>query len=141
MVIRMKKAMCLLLTLLFSLSLVPEAFAANINGVITPFYDYTNTTKTDLYISPNGLATATGSVTGYQGKTTKINMYLYLQRYDGINWVDTDNWSKSDENYRLTLTSTSYVSKGYTYRIKAYYYVYSGTDYESIIRYSNNISY
>lgn len=48
----MKKAMCLLLTLLFSLSLVPEAFAANINGVITPFYDYTNTTKTDLYISP-----------------------------------------------------------------------------------------
>lgn len=137
----MKKAMCLLLTLLFSLSLVPEAFAANINGVITPFYDYTNTTKTDLYISPNGLATATGSVTGYQGKTTKINMYLYLQRYDGINWVDTDNWSKSDENYRLTLTSTSYVSKGYTYRIKAYYYVYSGTDYESIIRYSNNISY
>jgi len=68
-------------------------------------------------------------------------MYLYLQRYDGSNWVDIDSWSKSDENYRLTLTGTSYVSKGYTYRAKAYYYVYSGSDYENIIRYSNNVIY
>jgi hypothetical protein len=139
-VIRMKKAMCLLLLiLLFSFSLVPEAFAVNLSGVITPYYSYTNTTKTDLYISSSGLATATGNVVGYQDKTTKVNMYLYLQRYDGSNWVNIENWSKSDENYRLTLTGTSYVSKGYTYRVKAYYYVYSGTDYESIIRYSNNV--
>ena len=138
----MKKAMCLLLLiLLFSLSLAPQAFAANLNGVIIPYYDYTNTTKTDLYISSNGLATATGSVTRYQDKTTKINIYLYLQRYDGSNWVNIDNWSKSDNNYRLTITDSSYVSKGYTYRVKAYYYVYSGTDYESIIRYSNIVIY
>lgn len=56
-VIRMKKAMCLLLLiLLFSFSLVPEAFAVNLSGVITPYYSYTNTTKTDLYISSSGLA-------------------------------------------------------------------------------------
>ena len=138
----MKKAICfLLLILLFSFSLVPEAFAVNLNGVIIPYYDYTNTTKTDLYISSSGLATATGNLIGYQDRTTNVNMYLYLQRYDGRNWVDIVSWSKSVEDYKLTLTGTSYVSKGYTYRVKAYYYVYSGSDYESIIRYSNNVSY
>ena len=141
-VINMKKVIfiSLFLMFLFIFTLGTDVFAADLN-VITPYYNYTNLTQTDLYISSDGLATATGNITGYQNLTTKVSVYLYLQKYDGSDWLNVENWSKTEENYRLTLKGTKYVNKGYTYRVKAYYYAYSGTDYENIIRYSNNVIY
>jgi hypothetical protein len=97
---------------------------------ITPYMLYTNSTTTGFNISASGSVTGYASVVGYKGITTKIVIYLYLEKFTGGTWTIDNSWSSSTFSYRTTLNISDTVTHGYTYRLRGFYYVYSGTAYE-----------
>lgn len=111
------------------------------NSVPTPDWAYVYQTKTQLSISASGIAEATGILTGYAGTTTEVWIFLYLERYSNGSWTSVNSWYQSFATYRGTLVTNSSVSNGYTYRVKASYYAYSGSEYEHIVQYSSPIYY
>lgn len=105
-------------------------------------WSYTNYTDQGLSINSSGKATMFASVKGYSGTTTKIIMYMYLQQYKNGGW--TNLTSTQDTIYSSSGSKQHYYStcaKGYTYRLRCSYYVYSGNNYEHIIQCSPNYSY
>jgi len=100
---------------------------------ITPFMLYTNSTTTGFSISASGSAEGYASVIGYKGTTTKIIIYLYLEKYAGGTWVIDGSWSSVTYSYRASLNVSDTVTHGYTYRLRGFYYVYSGSAYERTI--------
>lgn len=121
-----------------------EAYEAQerING--TPKrerWSYTSSTSQGLSVKDKE-ATASVSVTGYKDKADKIVIYLYIQQLNDGSWktlssgrYEFDNWHASKEK------TYSPCPHGYTYRLKASYYVYSGDDYEYISATSANFVY
>lgn len=87
-------------------------------------WSYTNSTVESLSISSTGTATMTSKVTGYSGVTTKIDIYFYLQKYDG-SWKNVKTYKDTVENYYALKEHTySGLDKGYDYRLRCTYYVY-----------------
>lgn len=121
-----------------------EAYEAQekING--TPKkerWSYTSSTAQGMSIDKKE-ATAAVSVTGYKDKVDKIVIYMYIQQLNDGSWktlsssrYEVDNWHAEKEK------TYSPCPHGYTYRLKASYYVYSGDDYEYISATSANYVY
>ena len=104
-------------------------------------WSYTSTTTQAISIK-NGTATVTASVEGYQGIATKVVMYMYLQQSKNGGWTNLTSYTHTFNNYYGAAEHYySTCPKGYTYRLRCSYYVYSGSQYEHIIAYSNNYSY
>ncbi len=141
-----KKMLAIVLTLVLVLCTIPLSAHAE---ELDPESDemilmsaYTNTTKTTLSISTSGTATCTGSLTGYSGTTTKVEIFLYLQQYKNGAWSNvTGSWYSLFNTYKGTLQKTYGVAKGYQYRVKASYYAYSGSQFENIVKYSGTVTY
>lgn len=140
----------LVLTLVSIISISCNSFARNIednNDFMEDEYhvegtpnltrwSYTSSTSEDLYIS-NGTATMTSSVVGYSGITTKIEIYFYLQQYDGA-WKNIKTYKDTvNGSYALKEHSYSGLSKGYKYRLRCTYYVYSGKSYDYFMEYTS----
>ena len=114
---------------------IPESLAESaINP--SPMFVYINRISTSMSIQTNGLATATGSLTGYQGITDEVWIYLYLEAYFNGSWVICDSWSQTFYSYRGVLQGSSYISHGTNYRVRGSYYAWDGGDYEHAIGYS-----
>jgi len=109
--------------------------------VMTPKFAYTNSTTTTMTISSSGKATVVGSITGYQGLTTSVDIFLYLQQYKNGSWVTVGSWYKTFNSYQGTLSGTMNVTKGYDYRLKASYYANKGSAWENIVSYSKTVRY
>ena len=125
----------------FSVSANGGEFRENGN---TSKLSYIYSTNTQLGISSSGTATCYGSITGYQGTTTKVEIYLYLQQYKNGAWstVSGGSWYTSSPSYKCTLQKTkSGLATGYQYRTKAAYYAWSGSNSESITAYSKTVTY
>lgn len=104
-------------------------------------WSYTNCTTQGMSIK-NGTATVTASVTGYQGVATKVVMYMYLQQSKNGGWTNLTSYTHTFNTYYGDAEHYySTCPKGYTYRLRCSYYVYSGSQYEHIIAYSSNYSY
>lgn len=104
---------------------------------------YTNSFKTLISIS-GGQATCVGSLTGYQGTTTKVEITLTLQRKlaSSSTWSDYYNHPKQTFNtYCGTASFSKAVVSGYQYRTKAVYTAYAGTKYETFTEYSGAMAY
>jgi len=107
-------------------------------------WSYTSATDTRLSISSSGTAICTGKITGYQGTTTKVEIYLYLQQYKNGAWstVSGGSWYQLFNSYKGTLQKTkSGLAKGYQYRVKASYYAWSGSNSENVVAYSKTVTY
>ena len=103
---------------------------------------YIYNTTTTLTISSTGTATSTGKATGYQGTTTQVTIYVYLQQYKNGSWQTVADWSDNYYSYRGTLTQTYNVTSGYKYRVKAVYYGYgNGGGNDQITTYSSEVNY
>lgn len=99
-------------------------------------WSYTNSTTESLSIN-SGTATMTSSVVGYSGVTTKIEIYFYLQQYDG-SWKNIKTY-KDTVNSWYTAKEHVYsgLPKGYKYRLRCTYYVYSGKSYDYFMNYTS----
>lgn len=107
----------------------------------TERWSYISSTSQGMSITDDATAIMTGSLTGYRGTTTKVIIYMYLQRYqDGI-WKNL-TWTKDEFNtYHGTAERLKHdCSKG-TYRLKVSYYAYAGSKYENHVAYSARYHY
>jgi len=106
-------------------------------------WSYINTIKTSLVIS-GGQASCTGTVTGYNGITTKVEITLYLER----KLASSNTWSPYANEPKQTFNSFygMYTMKeaattGYEYRVRAVYTAYSGSNSETVTGYSSVVKY
>jgi len=132
-----KKVLAIILVLMLMLFPATTASANELSQAIdeeiTLFYAYTSSTTTMLSISSSGVATSVGSIIGYQGLTTSIDIYLYLQQYKNGSWVTIGSWYQYFNKNQGTASSTMNVQKGYQYRVRASYFANSGYLFENIV--------
>ena len=94
-----------------------------------------------LSISAHGTATASGRIVGIPGKTTKVSIHLYLQKYSSGKWTSVADWTGSKAASSYTLKKTKNVAKGHEYRTKAVCTVYAGSSAEKTTKYSTAVKY
>ncbi len=136
----MKKfvSMLIVLCMSFCLASATAIAAADVPG-ISPYYLYASDVK------PTATWTGTNSITfscEVRGKdsATRVKVYVYLQeKVNGV-WKDVD-YATKDVNAGSTTASKTYnsASKSKDYRAYASVYVYSGSAYEHIEKYSTTI--
>lgn len=92
-------------------------------------------------ISASGTTvTASGSITGKAGVTTRTTVNLYLQQYKNGAWTNVEVWSSTGYTVTRSLSKSKAVSTGYKYRTKAVCSAYAGTNKETTTKYSASIS-
>ena len=138
---RKKIVVSILICTLLTLSVIPVYGAVGNGGNASVCAMYYRSANATLIISTDGRATATGSITGLAGTTTKTTVHLYLQQYKSGKWENVDDWLDSGATVNRTLSKTKTVEKGYKYRTKASCYAYSGTKCEHVTKYSKAVSY
>lgn len=105
------------------------------------FFQYTSDVTTDLSIS-GSQATITVGFTGYNGVTTKCTIDFILQKkYLFFFWSDVCSWSTTIYSYQGSYAPTFSLTEHGTYRVKAVYTVYSGSESETITDYSSEVTY
>ena len=132
---------CLIMCLLTTIELIPAYAFSEAEDEISPMAMYYVTATANLSISSAGKATATGTISGLVGTTTKTTVHLYLQKYENGEWVDVEDWVESNETVNTSLTKTKSALARGKYRAKASCYAYSGSDYERVIKYSSEVTY
>ena len=105
----------------------------------TERWSYTSSINVAMTIGTDGYATANCGVTGYQGLTTKIIAYVYLQKYVNGSWVNVDSFSSTSYRWTADIYEpfSVYAVWGHDYRTYNSIYVYAGDSYEHIGVYSN----
>ena len=88
----------------------------------------------------NGTASCSATLTGINGTTTKVVIKMTLQKKTLLWWSEAESWTATYNTYYGTLSKTATVKSG-TYRVKAVYTVYSGSNSESITDYSDQKKY
>ncbi|WP_077534339.1 hypothetical protein [Massiliimalia massiliensis] len=89
----------------------------------------------------NGQATAGSTLDGKKSLTTKITIYTYLQQYKNGTWISIGGSSKTTNSYYAYNTYSKTITKGYKYRTKSVFYVYSGSNLETHTNYSKEATY
>jgi len=89
-----------------------------------------------------GTASSVITVQGYS-KVTTIVVYTYIQKKVNGVWTNVyQGIDKANSNYIYAIRSTtSGITKGYTYRLRARIYAYVGDTYELVTLYSSEKSY
>lgn len=136
----MRKALFIsLLVLLLMTAAFTSAYAVAGNSISPMASNYRSATAR---LSLNGgTATASGTLTGINGTTTKATVHLYLQQYRNGEWSDYDDWLESNAGYDCVVVKTVSVPKGYKYRAKASCYAYAGNKSEHVTKYSAEVEY
>lgn len=104
---------------------------------------YIGGTETLISISGSN-AICVGSLTGYQGVTTKVEITLTLQSKlsSSSTWTNFYCHPKQTFNdFRGTVSVSTGIVKGYQYRTMVVYTAYSGTKYETLTQYSGVATY
>ena len=138
----MKKLVSMLIILCMSFCMASATASAAVpdDPGISPLYLYASD------VVPKVVSTGTTSVkyycdvTGKSG-TTQVKIYLYLEEYYNGSWRSVDTVSKtvSSRNGYVEDNYTSAV-KGRKYRTYASVFVYKGTSFEHIEKYSTVIT-
>lgn len=104
-----------------------------------PYYDQTMSAKAILGIQ-NGTAYVVGDINGIDGKATKINGFLYLQKKSGSSWNNVYTWTDSVKDSYLVITGEKTNLGSGTYRLKLVAYVFAGSSSEEVIAYSSEVT-
>lgn len=130
-----------IISLLCSLTLIGsfainECATAAVVQPVAPAYSYTYECSSELSVSGTTL-TCSSKLTGYYNVTDKIVVYQYLQRKNASNeWVTIYSWYNVINYFIGSITNYRYSMASGTYRLKTTFDVYSGTNYETITKYS-----
>lgn len=154
--IRKRLRIVLLVCLVLVLSAAQPVMAAGLNpekgdaGIVgqyetgigvMPMMLYISRVTTNIYIGTYGETTVTGSITGYQGVTDAVWIFLYLEKNINGTWTTIHSWDQYFPSYRGVLQGTTVVPHGYYYRVRGSYYAYSGDDIEHVNGYSSTVYY
>jgi len=104
---------------------------------------YIMTATTSISVS-GGQASCTGSVVGYKGTTTKVEITLYLERKlaSSSTWTTYASDPKQTFNsFTGMYTMKKAITKGYQYRVRAEYKAYAGSASETVTGYSSVVAY
>lgn len=145
----MKKKMVLvvLVCLILAFGNLP-VYAASEGGVsviedsikaIAPMSLYISRTNTLLSISSSHQATCTANITCYPGSFDVIWIFMYLEIYSNGSWTTYSSWYQSFTTATVSMQRTTFTPPGYSYRVRASYYVYNGDDSEHTTGYSSVI--
>lgn len=131
----MKRIISLLIVLVVSIAIPLNVFAKTPDAGIKTLY--TESFSSTLLMSGN-TATCKSSLTGYKGETTQIVIGQYLQKKNSSgNWTTVKSASTTINYYKGSFTKTySGLSSG-TYRLKSSFVVYAGSNFETLMMYSN----
>lgn len=129
----------MLVCLLFTIGSVSAFAATEQSPDVEINAENYNSAFAKLTIS-DGKATASATIIGIVGKTTKTTITLYLQQYKDGKWVNvnTTNW-KNNGTVTCSITKSKSVSKGYKYRTKAVCKAYIGSKSETVTKYSSSV--
>ena len=111
------------------------------NIIITPQMVYIYESQSKLNITSTGQAQVKCYVEGYSGTVTKVSIEAELQQYKDGDWVTINSWYQSSSSYRLTLSKSMAVPKGYSYQVVADVTAYNGSDSETQTIISSEIDY
>lgn len=111
------------------------------NIIITPQMVYIYESQSKLNITSTGQAQVKCYVEGYSGTVTKVSIEAELQQYKDGDWVTINSWYQSSSSYRLTLSKSMAVPKGYSYQVVADVTAYNGSDSETQTVISSEIDY
>ena len=134
---KIKTTLCLLMSLLLLLPLNMVASAATVTeeSQVQPRWSYTDVTYAGLSLASDGKAISIADAEGYQNITTKIHIKMTLQKHTLLWWSKVETWEQTFNTYYAAMNKTTYVGSG-TYRVKAEFTVYSGSQSEEITMYS-----
>ena len=136
-----KIGICFVICFLMIAAVMPSYGAVKDGTDIGLMALYHTSAKVTLSISPTGISTATGEITGILGTTTKTTVHLYLQQYKDGKWIDVNDWLVSNASVSTFVSKSVSVEKGYKYRAKASCYAYAGSKSEHVTKYSAEVSY
>ncbi len=81
----------------------------------------------------NNIAEVDCWVTGHYLDATKAKVIAELQVKSGNNWIPVKIWTDTQNDYRASIYEEYDVDAGKTYRVKATYYIWEGSQSESLI--------
>ena len=108
----------------------------NSNSIIQPRLNYIEAAETGLDID-NGVAIVDCWVKGNVLNATKAKVIAELQLKSGNNWMAYGTWTDTQNDYEASVYETKSVKSGNTYRVKATYTVWEGSQSETIIVFSD----
>ena len=93
-------------------------------------------------INSSGRASMNSTIIAYSGTVDQVRMSNYLQRYLNGAWTTVNSWNQTTGGTSASWSKTYYVSSGYSYRLRTYFYMYDGsTIIESTSATSNSVYY
>lgn len=117
-----------------------QAEIPSISGQVSPMFTNIRLFRTSLDISSTGKSINTASIIA--SSVDEVEIALYLQQYKGGKWTTIKSWSGSKLGISYELEKEWNVASGYSYRLVAYGYTYSGSKLvESTSDISNSIYY
>ncbi len=134
--------MTLLLSLVVLFGLSTTAMADDtISRVsqIEPRLTYIEAAETDLTIK-NNIATIDCWVKGDYYNGTKAKVIAELQLKSGSSWIAYGTWTDTQNDYEASVYETKSVKTGQTYRVKATYTVWEGSQSETIVVFSDEVT-
>ncbi len=114
---------------------VNAAIAAD--NIAQPLLDYTSSATVNMSIS-NGTVYGTARLIGYN-TTDKIKITMTIQKKTLLWWSEVDTWTTTYYDSYATMSKSCSVGSG-TYRVKAEFTAYCGSDSETITAYSGEES-
>ena len=137
----------LVATCLFAFLMPMTAFANNSatecsnyqQVLVNPRLTYIAETQTDLAIK-NGVAKVDCWVKGDVLTATKTKVIAELQLKSGNSWMAYGTWTTTQNDYEAYVYKTKAVTEGNTYRVKATFTVWEGSQSETIIVFSDEVT-
>jgi hypothetical protein len=137
-----KRTLAFLSTFVFLFAFLVPVYNAEAAYVpITPYYSYTATATSSLGII-GGTAYCSSILEG-GASVTKITAHQYLQKKNSQNsWstISGGSWTKTVNDFDLLMSNTKSSLSSGSYRLKTVFYVYSGTNYETIEKISSTVT-
>ena len=133
-----------MMVILMSIMVVPtnalaEQSTFQESSMIMPRLTYIELAEADLTIK-NGVATVDCWVNGDMFTATKAKVIAELQLKSGSNWIAYGTWTDTQNDYEASVYESKSVKAGQTYRVKATYTVWEGSQSETIVVFSDEVT-
>lgn len=127
-----KRLMQLFLVLILAICICvpsnsPALASAAPDVIYQPCFTYINYATCGMDINSSGKASMASTIVAYSGTVDQVRMNNYLQRYQDGSWTTVKSWSQTTEGTIGVWAKSYYVTSGYNYRQKTYFYVYDGS--------------